>query len=114
MAAEKKIPMRQCLGCRTMKPKAALIRIVHTPEGEILLDRKGKANGRGAYVCQNRNCLETALKRRAPERALDCQIPDQVKELLLQELSLQENTSRIGSSPEGSSRNTASQKEGSL
>ena len=53
----KKIPMRQCLGCRTMYEKRALIRAVRSPEGEITLDFRGKAPGRGAYLCQNPECL---------------------------------------------------------
>ena len=83
MAVEKKIPMRQCLGCREMKPKAELARIVRTPEGQILLDVSHKANGRGAYLCPDRKCLEAAFKRKAVERALGCAVPDDVKESLL-------------------------------
>ena len=66
----KKIPMRQCLGCREMKPKKELIRVVKSPEGEISLDFKGKKPGRGAYVCPNPECLKKARKARALERAL--------------------------------------------
>ena len=62
---EKKIPMRQCLGCREMKPKRELIRVVRSPEGEISLDFKGKASGRGAYVCPKQECLKKAIKTRA-------------------------------------------------
>ena len=51
MAAGKKIPMRMCVGCRQMRPKKELLRIVRTPENEIRLDRTGKASGRGAYIC---------------------------------------------------------------
>ena len=59
---QKKIPMRQCLGCREMKPKATLIRVVRSPEGEISLDGRGKASGRGAYVCKDSSCLKKATK----------------------------------------------------
>ena len=59
---QKKIPMRQCLGCREMKPKAELIRVVRSPVGEIALDFKGKASGRGAYVCKDGACLKKARK----------------------------------------------------
>ena len=83
---EKKIPMRQCLGCRTMKPKAELIRVVRTPEGEILLDTRGRANGRGAYVCRDEACLNKAIKSRAIARAFSAQIPDEVYESLKQQL----------------------------
>ena len=66
---EKKIPMRQCLGCREMKPKKELIRVVRSPEGNISLDFRGKASGRGAYVCPKSQCLKKAIKTKALERA---------------------------------------------
>ena len=78
----KKIPMRQCLGCREMKPKKELIRVVRSPEGEISLDFRGKANGRGAYVCPDPACLKRAIKARALERALETAIPEEVYALL--------------------------------
>lgn len=76
--------MRQCLGCRTMKPKRELIRVVRTPENEIRLDSKGKVSGRGAYVCPNPECLKKAIKSKALERALETQIPESVYEELSQ------------------------------
>ena len=79
---QKKIPMRQCLGCREMKPKKELIRVVRSPEGEISLDFRGKANGRGAYVCPNGDCLKKAVKARALERAFSCRIPLEVYDAL--------------------------------
>lgn len=82
----KKIPMRQCLGCREMKPKKELIRVVRSPEGEISLDFKGKANGRGAYVCPQSDCLKKAVKARALERAFSAQIPQEVYDRLNQEM----------------------------
>lgn len=78
----KKIPMRQCVGCREMRPKKELIRVVKSPEGEINLDFKGKMPGRGAYVCPAAECLARARKARALERAFDTQIPPEVYELL--------------------------------
>ena len=75
---QKKIPLRQCLGCREMKPKRELIRIVRSPEGEISLDFKGKKPGRGAYVCPSTDCLKKAEKSRAIGRALEAQVPDEV------------------------------------
>ena len=75
---QKKIPMRQCLGCREHKPKKELIRVVRSPEGAISLDFRGKANGRGAYVCPDPACLKKAIKARALERALDTAIPEEV------------------------------------
>lgn len=74
----KKIPMRQCTGCREMKPKRELIRVVRSPEAEISLDFKGKASGRGAYLCQNPLCLKKAIKSRALERSLEVSIPDEI------------------------------------
>lgn len=77
---QKKIPMRQCLGCREMKPKKDLIRVVRPPDGGApFLDFRGKANGRGAYVCPNRACLKKAAKSRSLERALDAAIPEEVQ-----------------------------------
>ena len=75
---QKKIPMRQCLGCREMKPKRELIRVVRSPEGAISLDFRGKAPGRGAYVCPNPDCLKKAIKLRAIERAFETQIPEEI------------------------------------
>ena len=79
----KKIPMRQCLGCREMKPKNTLIRVVRAPDGsQVTLDFKGKAPGRGAYVCPDPACLKKAVKSRALERAFSAQIPPEVYEAL--------------------------------
>ena len=79
---QKKIPMRQCLGCREMKAKKELLRVVRSPEGEISLDFKGKANGRGAYVCPNRDCLKKAIRAKALERAFETAIPEEIYALL--------------------------------
>ena len=85
---QKKIPMRQCLGCREMKPKKELIRVVRSPDGEqISLDFNGKAPGRGAYVCPDPDCLKKAMKSRALERAFSAAIPPEIYEHLEQELS---------------------------
>lgn len=83
---EKKIPMRQCLGCREMKPKKELIRVVRSPEGNISLDFKGKASGRGAYICPNSQCLKKAIKAKALERAFSMQIPQEIYAALEQEM----------------------------
>jgi predicted RNA-binding protein YlxR (DUF448 family) len=83
---KKKIPMRQCVGCRTMFPKKELIRVVRSPEGEISLDFRGKKPGRGAYVCPNPACLEKARKQRSLERNFSCQIPDAVYEQMKEEM----------------------------
>lgn len=83
---QKKIPMRQCLGCREMKPKIELIRVVRSPEGDISLDFKGKAPGRGAYICPNAQCLKKAVRARALEKAFSAQIPEEVYEKLNEEM----------------------------
>ena len=78
----KKIPMRQCLGCREMKPKKELIRVVKSPEGEVSLDFKGKKPGRGAYLCPDPACLARARKSKALERAFSAALPPEVYEAL--------------------------------
>ena len=80
---QKKIPMRQCVGCREMKAKKELVRVVRSPEGEMSLAFRGKAPGRGAYVCPQAECLRRAIKSRALERGLDCQIPQEIYDQLL-------------------------------
>ena len=82
----KKIPMRQCLGCNEHSPKRELIRVVRTPEGEVVTDLTGKKNGRGAYLCPKAACLRKAQKSKRLERALECSIPDTVFDSI--ELSL--------------------------
>ena len=67
----KKVPMRMCVACREMKPKKELIRVVRTPEGEIVADETGRKNGRGAYLCRAEACFNKAVKTRALERALE-------------------------------------------
>ena len=80
---QRKIPMRQCVGCREMKPKKELIRVVRSPEGEVTLDFKGKAPGRGAYVCPEMQCLKKAVKAKALERAFSTQIPQEIYDALI-------------------------------
>ena len=83
---QKKIPLRQCLGCREMKPKKELIRVVRSPEGEVTLDLKGKAPGRGAYVCHSNECLKKAIKTKAINRALNVTLPEEVQTLLVEQM----------------------------
>ena len=71
----KKTPLRQCLGCREMKPKSELIRVVKSPEGEISIDISGKKNGRGAYICHDTTCFKRIVKSNALSRAFKSQIP---------------------------------------
>lgn len=82
----KKIPMRQCVGCREMKPKKELVRVVKSPEGEISMDLRGKAPGRGAYVCRNPECLRKAIRSKALERGFSAAIPQGVYDRLVTEL----------------------------
>ena len=78
----KKIPMRQCVGCREMKPKKELIRVVRSPEGAVSLDFKGKLPGRGAYVCPDAECLKRAKRSKALERAFSASLPEDVWQAL--------------------------------
>ncbi len=82
----KKLPVRMCAGCSEHKPKKELVRVVRTPQGEILLDLTGKRSGRGVYVCPNLECLKKARKAKRLERALDCQIPEEVYDRLEEEM----------------------------
>ena len=88
----KKIPLRQCLGCREMKPKKELLRVVRSAEGEISLDLRGKANGRGAYVCPNSACLKKAIKAKALSRAFDTEIPQEIYDALLAQMEAANGT----------------------
>ena len=83
----KKIPTRQCLGCNEHKPKRELLRVVRSPEGEISLDFTGKKSGRGAYICRDVRCLKKARKSRRIDRSLECQISDEVYDLMERELA---------------------------
>ena len=85
--AEKKIPLRKCTGCNEMKPKKELIRVLKTTEEEIVLDKTGKKNGRGAYLCNSLECFKQARKSRGLERSLQVKIPDEIYETLEKELS---------------------------
>lgn len=83
----RKVPMRMCVGCREMKPKRELIRIVRSPEGEVKIDKTSKAPGRGSYVCPNLACLEKAVKTKALDRALEQKIAPEVIDRLKEELA---------------------------
>ena len=85
--APKKVPMRQCVGCREHRAKRELVRVVRSPEGTISLDFSGKANGRGAYLCRNPECLRKAVKARALERAFGAAVPEDVIARLERELA---------------------------
>ena len=83
----KKKPMRMCVGCREMKEKLTLIRVVRSPEGEVSLDATGKKPGRGAYVCRDPECLKRAIKQRQLERQLQVTLTEEVAEGLNQEMN---------------------------
>lgn len=75
---QRKVPMRMCTGCGQMKPKRELVRIVRGSQGEISVDRTGRKPGRGAYICDNIECLRKARKSRRLEKSFGCPIPDEV------------------------------------
>jgi predicted RNA-binding protein YlxR (DUF448 family) len=83
----KKKPMRLCVGCQEMKPKRELIRVVRTPEEKLEIDYTGKKSGRGAYLCPQLGCLESAVKGRRLEKSLKQKISSEVYEILQQELN---------------------------
>ena len=87
MQKVKKIPQRQCVGCREMKDKKSLLRVVKSPEGAVSLDFVGKKPGRGAYLCRDAACLARALKQKQLERQLEVQLTPEVVEQLQQTLA---------------------------
>ncbi|MBR2744345.1 MAG: YlxR family protein [Clostridia bacterium] len=82
----KKIPQRTCVGCNTQKNKSDLIRIVINKEGNIFIDKTGKANGRGAYICNNPECLEKAIKSKRIERSFEKEISNEIYDDLRKEI----------------------------
>ena len=83
---QKKIPMRQCMGCRERKAKREMIRVVRLTDGNVSLDFSGKLNGRGAYICPDPQCLQKAQKAKSLDRSLETQVPEQVYDRLHKEL----------------------------
>ena len=81
----KKIPMRQCVGCKEMKNKREMMRVLKTAEGPIVIDTTGRKNGRGAYLCMTKECLVKARKNKGLERSFKMSIPDEVYEELEKE-----------------------------
>jgi len=82
----KKIPMRMCIGCKEMKPKKELTRIVRTTEGNIVIDPTGKKSGRGAYICKNEQCIKTSINENRLSKALDFQVTKEMAQKLQEEL----------------------------
>ena len=83
---QKKIPQRQCMGCRERKAKREMIRVVRCTDGTVTLDFSGKLNGRGAYVCPDPECLKKAIKSKSLDRSLEVAIPEEVYERLQKEM----------------------------
>ena len=81
----KKIPVRQCVGCGEMKNKKEMMRVLRTPEGETVLDKTGNKNGRGAYLCISKECLQKARKNKGLERSFKMSIPNEVYDSLEKE-----------------------------
>jgi predicted RNA-binding protein YlxR (DUF448 family) len=88
---QKKIPQRQCMGCRERMDKKALIRVVRTTDGNVQLDFSGKLNGRGAYICPKADCLKKARKSKALDRSLEVPIPEEVYDRLEREIEVAHN-----------------------
>lgn len=82
MVRKRKIPLRMCVGCREMKSKKELVRVVRTPEGDVDLDPSGKKSGRGAYICPSPVCFKKAVKAKSLQKALEHEIPAEVLEKL--------------------------------
>ena len=88
---QKKIPQRQCMGCRERKNKRELIRVVRQPDGQVSLDFGGKMNGRGAYICPDSACLKKAIRAKSLDRSLDVAIPEEVYARLEKEMECAQN-----------------------
>ena len=84
---DKKVPMRMCVSCRQMMPKASLLRIVHTPEGDLKIDFKGKQNGRGAYICDSDACVSKAIKGRIFNRVFGVEVSQEIYDYIKDEYS---------------------------
>jgi predicted RNA-binding protein YlxR (DUF448 family) len=87
MPKERKIPQRMCVGCRVMKNKRELIRVVRTPEGSVELDTTGKKSGRGAYLCADPECLSLAAKGKRLQKALQHEVAEEILQLIRAQLS---------------------------
>ena len=86
MNTARKVPMRKCVGCQEMKTKREMIRVLKTEDEGIILDSTGRKNGRGAYICYSKECLEKAMKNKGLERSLKQAVPVEVYEKLAKEL----------------------------
>ena len=84
---QRKVPMRMCVGCREMKPKRELLRVVRSPDGEVSFDLTGRKPGRGAYVCRSEACLMQAIKKKQLERAFSAPLSDTVRDSLASQIA---------------------------
>ena len=84
---QKKVPVRRCVGCGEHLPKSELVRVLRTPEGEVILDLTGKKSGRGAYICKKAACFKKARKSKRIETSLECAIPETVYDRMEEEIS---------------------------
>ncbi len=87
---KRKTPLRKCIGCGELKDKRELVRVVRNKAGEVSLDTTGKAQGRGAYICPKKACLELAIKNRGLNRSFKCEVPKAVYDKLLEEIATDE------------------------
>lgn len=87
---KRKTPLRKCIGCGELKDKRELVRVVRNKAGEVSLDTTGKAQGRGAYICPEKACLELAIKNRGLNRSFKCEVPKAVYDKLLEEIATDE------------------------
>ena len=97
---QKKIPVRRCVGCNAQRPKRELVRVVRSPEGEISIDLRGKAPGRGAYLCPSAACLAKARKAKRLERTFEVPIPDGIYDRLTEEIACAEQSAKEAASHE--------------
>ena len=88
---QKKIPQRQCMGCRERKAKRDMIRVVRGTDGNVSLDFGGKMNGRGAYICPDMECLKKAIRAKSLERSLEVSVPEEIYARLEQEMEANAN-----------------------